>query len=124
MGKLLIIDDAAPARKELINTLTADGGLEVFLQTLDGASCLMVLSDHVQAVGVLCCDLDMPLREDYQFHRIARANPSLMGVPVVMVTTEPDVNDVLKAFELGSTILFPNHPSSPSLHNAGTKCFT
>jgi DNA-binding NarL/FixJ family response regulator len=124
MGKLLIIDDGAPAREELIDILTADGDLEVFPQAHDGASGLKVLSDPEQAVGVVCCDLDMPLMDGYQFLRIARANPDLMSVPVVMVTTESDVNDVVKAFELGATIPYPNHPSPPSSEAACITCFT
>ena len=102
MGTLLIIDDSAHVREELIEILTGDGGFDIFLQAPDGASGLKVLSDPEQAVDVVCCDLNMPRMDGYQFLRMARANPSLMNIPIVMVTAESDVDDVVKTFELGA----------------------
>ena len=102
MGTLLIIDDSAAVREELIEIFTAGGEFDVFLEASDGVSGLKTLSDPVQAVDVVCCDLNMPRMDGYQFLRMARANPSLMNIPIVMVTAESHVNDVVKAFELGA----------------------
>jgi len=102
MGTLLIIDDSAAVREELIEILTADGDFNLFLQAPDGASGLKIFSDPEQDVDVVCCDLNMPRMDGYQFLRMARANPSLMNTPIVMVTSESDVSEVVKAFELGA----------------------
>lgn len=102
MGTLLIIDDSAAVREELIEIFTAGGEFDVFLEASDGVSGLKTLSDPGQAVDVVCCDLNMPRMDGYQFLRMARANPSLMNIPIVMVTAESHVNDVVKAFELGA----------------------
>jgi len=114
MGKLLIIDDSTPVREELIEILTADGDFNIFLQAPDGASGLKVLSDPEQAVDVVCCDLNMPRMDGYQFLRMARANPNLMNIPIVMVTAESDANDVVKAFEFGAND-FISKPFTPSI---------
>ena len=102
MGTLLIIDDSAAVRDELIEILTADGDFNHFLQAPDGVSGLKIFSDPEQDVDVVCCDLNMPRMDGYQFLRMARANPSLMNTPIVMVTSESDVSEVVKAFELGA----------------------
>ncbi len=102
MGTLLIIDDSAAVRDELIEILTADGDFSHFLQAPDGVSGLKIFSDPEQDVDVVCCDLNMPRMDGYQFLRMARANPSLMNTPIVMVTSESDVSEVVKAFELGA----------------------
>jgi len=102
MGTLLIIDDSDAVRDELKEILIADGDFNVFLQAPDGASGLKILSDPEQVVDVVCCDLNMPRMDGYQFLRMARANPTLMNIPIVMVTTESDESDVVKAFQLGA----------------------
>lgn len=114
MGTLLIIDDSTPVREELIEILTADGDFNIFLQAPDGASGLKILSDPDRKVDVVCCDLNMPRMNGYQFLRMARANPSLMNIPIVMVTTESDAGDVVKAFELGAND-FISKPFIPSI---------
>ena len=102
MGTLLIIDDSAAVREELIEILTADGDFNHFLEAPDGVSGLKIFSDPEQDVDVVCCDLNMPRMDGYQFLRMARANPNLMNIPIVMVTSESDVTEVVKAFELGA----------------------
>jgi diguanylate cyclase (GGDEF)-like protein len=52
--------------------------------------------------------------DGYQFLRMARANPSLMNTPIVMVTSESDVSEVVKAFELGAND-FISKPFIPSI---------
>ena len=120
MGTLLIIDDSAAVREELIDILTADGEFDIFLQATDGASGLKVLSDPGQAVDVVCCDLNMPRMDGYQLLRMARANPSLMNIPIIMVTAVSDDSDVVKAFELGAND-FISKPFIPSILRARLK---
>lgn len=114
MGVLLIIDDSIAVREELIDLLTAEGDFNVFLQAGDGASGLKILSDPAQNVDVVCCDLNMPRMDGYQFLRMARANPGLMGIPIVMATSETDATDVVKAFGLGAND-FISKPFNPSI---------
>ena len=114
MGTILIVDDSDSVRDELIQILTSDGEFDVFLQAEDGVSGLKILSDPSQAVDVVCCDLNMPRMDGYQFLRMARANPALMNIPIVMLTAESDVSEVVKAFELGAND-FISKPFIPSI---------
>ncbi len=102
MPTILIIDDSDTVREELIQILTAGGDFDNFLQAPDGAAGLKLLSDPEQAVDVVCCDLNMPHMDGYQFLRMAKANPELANIPIVMLTSESDVSDVVKTFELGA----------------------
>ena len=120
MGTLLIIDDSAAVREELIDILTADGEFDIFLQATDGASGLKILSDPGQAVDVVCCDLNMPRMDGYELLRMARANPTLMNIPIIMVTAVSDDSDVVNAFELGAND-FISKPFIPSILRARLK---
>ena len=114
MPTILIIDDSSTGREELIQILTAGGDFDNFLQAPDGASGLKLLSDPQQAVDVVCCDLNMPNMDGYQFLRMVRANPELINIPIVMLTSESDVSDVVKTFELGAND-FISKPFNPSI---------
>jgi two-component system cell cycle response regulator len=114
MPTILIIDDSDTVREELIQILTAGGDFDNFLQAPDGASGLKLLSDPEQAVDVVCCDLNMPHMDGYQFLRMAKANPELANIPIVMLTSESDVSDVVKTFELGAND-FISKPFIPSI---------
>ncbi len=120
MGTILIIDDSAKVREELIQILTVDGNFEIFLQAPDGALGLKVFSDPGQIVDVVCCDLNMPRMDGYQFLRMARANPELTNIPIVMLTSESDESDVVKAFELGANDVITK-PFIPSILKARLK---
>ena len=114
MATILIIDDSDTVREELMQILSAAGDFENFLQASDGASGLKLLSDPEQVVDVVCCDLNMPNMDGYQFLRMARANPELTNIPIVMLTSESDVSDVVKTFELGAND-FISKPFTPSI---------
>lgn len=111
MGTLLIIDDSDAVRNELVEIVGDDGDFRQFLQASDGATGLKILAEG--EVDVVACDLNMPRMDGFQFLRMVRANPRLMNVPIVMVTSESDVSEVVKAFELGANdfIVKPFNPS-------------
>lgn len=120
MGTLLIIDDSDRIRKDLIRILSAEGDFDAFLEAPDGSGGLRILSDPSKAVDVVCCDLNMPRMDGYQFLRLARANPQLMSIPIIMVTSETGENDVVKAFSLGAND-FISKPFVPSILRARFK---
>lgn len=120
MTTLLIIDDSAQVREEVIGILTAAKAFNSYLQAPDGASGLMILSDPEQAVDVVCCDLNMPRMDGFQFLRLARANPELTSIPILMVTAETEVKDVVKTFELGAND-YISKPFVPSILTARFK---
>jgi diguanylate cyclase (GGDEF)-like protein len=111
MGTLLIIDDSEAVRKELVEIVCDDGDFRRFLPASDGATGLKILNE--EDVDVVACDLNMPRMDGFQFLRMVRANPRLMNVPIVMVTSQSDVSEVVKAFELGANdfIVKPFNPS-------------
>ena len=111
MGTLLIIDDSEAVRKELVEIVGDDGDFSRFLPASDGATGLKILNE--EDVDVVACDLNMPRMDGFQFLRMVRANPGLMNVPIVMVTSQSDVSEVVKAFELGANdfIVKPFNPS-------------
>lgn len=113
MGTLLIIDDSEAVRNELVEIVGGEGGFQRFLQASDGATGLKILSDGEQDVDVVACDLNMPRMDGFQFLRLVRANPRLMNIPILMVTSQSDASEVVKAFELGANdfIVKPFNPS-------------
>lgn len=102
MGTLLVIDDSESVRREFIEILADERDFQQFLEASDGASGLKILTNGDNPVDVVACDLNMPRMDGFQFLRLVRANPALMNVPIVMVTSQSDVSEVVKAFELGA----------------------
>ncbi len=120
MGTLLVIDDSPAVREELVGILRTDGAFTVFLEASDGIQGMKRLSEPGAGVDVVACDLNMPVMDGFQFLRLVRANPAFMNIPIVMVTAESDVEDVVKAFDLGAND-FISKPFVPSILRARLK---
>lgn len=102
MGTVLIIDDSSLIREKLISILKTGRDFRGFLQAEDGISGLRVLSDASGKVDVIACDLTMPGMNGYQFLKMVRSQSRFEGIPVVMVTSQSEEPEMIKAFEMGA----------------------
>jgi len=108
--KILVIDDLVINREILADALespeyevhTAENGLEG----------LKLLAEGLNPC-VIYCDLDMPVLNGQGFCRALRADPKIAHIPVIIVSGNPDIEDI--AFEVGATTYLPKPVSGRQL---------
>ncbi len=103
MGTLLIIDDSAASRSQIIEQMEGTEEFVRFLEAEDGAQGLKTLTEIGTGVDVVVCDINMPVMDGYNFLRMAKAKENLKHIPVVMITAEADVAEVVRAFDIGAS---------------------
>jgi two-component system chemotaxis response regulator CheY len=96
--RILTIDDSKTMRDMLLLTLT-DAGFEV-LQAVDGLDGLEVLKR--ERVDVVITDINMPNMNGYEVIAHLRANPDHKNIPILVLTTESDQENKVRAREAGA----------------------
>jgi two-component system chemotaxis response regulator CheY len=101
--RALVIDDSRAMRR-IVGSILKDFGYEV-REAGDGQQALDVLREgKVEGwVPDLCCiDWNMPVMDGLQFVVAVRANPELRQVTLMMVTTESETGQIVKALAAGA----------------------
>jgi two-component system, chemotaxis family, chemotaxis protein CheY len=97
--RILTIDDSKTMRDMLMLTL-AEAGFDV-LQAVDGQDGLDVLVN--EQVDVVITDINMPRMDGYEVIRQLRSNPSHKTTPILVLTTESELDKRNLAREAGAT---------------------
>ena len=96
---ILIVDD------EPINRMILRRYMEehyTILEAVNGEEALMILSDQKEPVGVILLDLIMPVMDGYQFLQKIKADPSLMSIPVIVISGSNDAKAESEILKLGA----------------------
>jgi two-component system chemotaxis response regulator CheY len=87
---ILIVDDSATTRAVIKRTLKmADIPLHQVLEAPNGKAALEVL--ECVKVDLVLADLHMPQMTGVEMAAAMHANPAMRGIPVVVVSAEPNV---------------------------------
>ena len=97
--KALVIDDSRAMRLILGGTLKKLG-YEVG-EAGNGQEGLERIREQGRP-DVVLVDWNMPVMGGFEFVKAARADPALAGLPLVMVTTETEMDQVAAALEAGA----------------------
>ncbi len=95
----LVVDDSSTVRTILKDILTALK-FEVS-EADDGASALEWLQEH-GPVDVTCLDWNMPNMNGIQVVRYLRSNPTFKDMPILMCTSETELDRVIEALREGA----------------------
>ena len=97
--RALVIDDSRAMRR-IVGTILKSFGYEV-REAGDGRQALDVLEEGF--VPDLCCiDWNMPVMDGLQFVFAVRANPAYRQVTLMMVTTESEHGQIVRALAAGA----------------------
>ncbi len=99
MSKAMIVDDSRAIRMILSNTLK-QLGFET-LQAVDGKDALAQADQHPD-ISVFLVDWNMPEMNGLEFVQNIRKDPRFAPAPIIMVTTETEMAQVMKALEAGA----------------------
>ena len=97
--KIMTIDDSKTIRDMLMLTLS-DAGFDV-VQAVDGQDGLDVMGDS--RFDVIITDINMPRMDGYEVIRQLRKNPVHKSTPILVLTTECDVDKRNLARDAGAT---------------------
>ena len=101
--RALVIDDSRAMRR-IVGTILKDFGYEV-REAGDGRQALDALQEGSAEGWVpdLCCiDWNMPVMDGLQFVSAVRSNPSWRQVTIMMVTSESEHTQIVKALAAGA----------------------
>jgi len=97
--RALVVDDSRAMRMILARVLR-QSGFEV-VEAGDGREALAVLAEG-ELPDVALVDWNMPVMNGLELVQALRADPAYQGVHVVMVTTESEAGQVVRAIEAGA----------------------
>lgn len=97
----LIVDDSSVMRK-IVERSLRQAGLELsqVFEAGNGAEALSVLMEN--RVGLILCDINMPIMDGLEFIKALATVEQAKGVPVVMITTEGSEAHVVQALNAGA----------------------
>jgi two-component system chemotaxis response regulator CheY len=100
MPSAMVVDDSRPVRMIIARTLK-ELGYEV-IEAGNGLQALDALTNR-GAVDVVLADWNMPEMDGLQLLKALRATPAYRDLPVIMVTTEAEIEQMVVAVAAGAT---------------------
>ena len=100
MSKAMVIDDSRAIRLILSSTL-AELGYDV-CQAANGEEALAAVERENGSISLILGDWNMPVMNGLEFVRRLRSDPRFSSVPLMMVTTETEMQQVVVALEAGA----------------------
>ena len=102
LGKLslLIVDDDEMNRYTLARRLTRDGYANLAMAG-DGAEALAAMRND--RFDLILLDIMMPVLDGFGVLEAMRADATLNGIPVIVISAHDDLANVIRAIELGAT---------------------
>lgn len=98
---VLVIDDSATIREQVIRTLKEVGLFDNYIEAKDGLEGFKTLIDS--KADLVICDVDMPRMDGFKFLQLVESRPELLGVPIIMLTGMMDFDSKIKGLEQGAT---------------------
>ena len=95
--KFLIVDDSLTMRRIVVNTLKTIG-YDQFLEAADGKEALAKLL--AEGADFVVTDWNMPEMNGLELAKAIRGNPQFENVPILMVTTRGNKEDVIEAMKI------------------------
>lgn len=97
-GKVLVVDDHAPIRMKM--TLAVRNLGHDVEEAPDGATALARLAQG--GIDMVLLDIVMPGMDGFEVLRAMKADPALRDIPAIVISSLEEMDDVVKAIELGA----------------------
>lgn len=99
MARILVIDDEAPIRENLVRFLVLEG--HQVLQAADGRQGLEAIRTHKP--DFILCDVMMPHLDGFEVLAATHADPALRGIPFVFLSASAEPEKLEAALMQGAT---------------------
>jgi two-component system, cell cycle response regulator len=101
MSCVLVIDDSAVIREQVVRTLKEVSLFDEYKEAKDGLEGFKTLIDS--KADLVICDVDMPRMDGFKFLQLVESRPELQGVPIIMLTGMMDFDSKIRGLEQGAT---------------------
>ncbi len=101
MPYILSVDDSRIIRRIMKGAIEALG--YDILEAGDGCEGLEQLKTHPNEVDLILLDVNMPNLDGLETLKAIKANPATAGIPVMMVTSEGEREQLIQAIQSGAT---------------------
>ncbi|PID27946.1 MAG: response regulator [Candidatus Cloacimonadota bacterium] len=98
--KILTVDDSRMIRVIISNTIKSLG--HEVLEAPNADKALAVLEENYETIGLILLDWNMPGMNGYELLKIIKNDKKYKHIPVMMVTTEGERKNVIKAIQSGA----------------------
>lgn len=98
---VLVIDDSAAIREQVLRTLKDVGLFEQYKEAKDGLEGFKALIEC--KADLVICDVDMPRMDGFKFLQLVASRPELQGLPIIMLTGMMDFNSKIRGLEQGAS---------------------
>lgn len=98
--KILSVDDSAIMRKIIRGAVDRLG--YDFLEAEHGQQAIDILTVHYKEVSAVLLDWNMPVKDGYETLLEMKRDPRFQEIPVIMVTTEAERGNIIKAIQAGA----------------------
>ncbi|HPG24682.1 MAG: response regulator [Spirochaetaceae bacterium] len=85
MKSILVVDDSAVARRIAVKCLSSIGVGEKIREARNGQEALDMIRE--EAPDLILADLNMPVLDGVSMVRKIKANPRLVGIPVIVISS-------------------------------------
>jgi diguanylate cyclase (GGDEF)-like protein len=99
-ASVLIIDDSATVREQIIRTLDSVELFTCYYEAEDGLEGFKRLLSS--PVDIILCDLEMPRMDGFKFLSMLKSRPELQDVPVIILTGRNDQDRKIKGLDQGA----------------------
>lgn len=97
--KILAVDDSSIVRKIIKNSV--DALYFDLLEASDGTDALDVLEKQHENIQLILLDWNMPGMNGFDFLLNVKSNRFYKNIPVMMITTEGEKGNIIKAIQAG-----------------------
>ncbi len=94
---ILIVEDETPIRS-VITEILEEEGYRVASVT-NGLEALVYLRQHADQTGLILLDLGMPIMTGWEFRQEQQRDPTLAGIPVIVMSALPDLDQKAAALK-------------------------
>ena len=117
---VLLVEDSETQALLVKTIIDRVEGLELLATAVDGVDALEYLraeGEHGKATvpDVVLLDINMPRKDGFEVLTEMKADPKLKKIPVVMLTTSKEEEDVVKSYEHGAATFISKPIELPDL---------
>lgn len=97
--KILLIEDDEIERMKFAKVASNQWGIAI-IEAENGERALDIL-DQIELPNLIVLDLNMPKINGVEFLKILKTNKALQYIPIVVMSTSNNHNDIKKCYEIG-----------------------